>query len=73
MIDADLEMSPAQLRRYIKGPDFPTGGQIINTPDELKEIYETGSGHDPHPRDVAEGPRHARAARRSTSRACPTR
>jgi DNA gyrase subunit A len=44
MIDADLEMSPAQLRRYIKGPDFPTGGQIINTPDELRDIYETGSG-----------------------------
>ena len=44
MIDADLEMSPAQLRRYIKGPDFPTGGQIVNTTDELREIYETGSG-----------------------------
>jgi DNA gyrase subunit A len=44
MIDADLEMSPAQLCRYIKGPDFPTGGQIINTPDEIKEIYKTGGG-----------------------------
>ncbi|MEO8070045.1 MAG: DNA gyrase subunit A, partial [Acidobacteriota bacterium] len=44
MIDADLDMSPAQLCRYIKGPDFPTGGQIINTPDEIKEIYRTGSG-----------------------------
>jgi DNA gyrase subunit A len=44
MIDADLEMTPAQLCRYIKGPDFPTGGQIINTPEELKEIYRTGSG-----------------------------
>jgi DNA gyrase subunit A len=44
MIDADLEMSSVQLRRYIKGPDFPTGGQIINTPAEMKEIYETGSG-----------------------------
>ena len=44
MIDADLEMSPAQLCRYIKGPDFPTGGQIVNTPEELKEIYKTGSG-----------------------------
>ena len=44
MIDADLDMSPAQLCRYIKGPDFPTGGQIINSPDELKEIYRTGSG-----------------------------
>src|SRR5690606_22687274 len=29
---------------YVKGPDFPTGGQIINSPDELKEIYRTGSG-----------------------------
>ncbi len=37
LIDADLEtLEPAQLCRYIKGPDFPTGGQIINTPDELK-------------------------------------
>jgi DNA gyrase subunit A len=44
MIDADLEMSPAQLCRYIKGPDFPTGGQVVNSPDEIKEIYKTGSG-----------------------------
>jgi DNA gyrase subunit A len=44
MIDADLEMSPAQLCRYIKGPDFPTGGQIVNSPDEIKDIYKTGSG-----------------------------
>jgi DNA gyrase subunit A len=44
MIGADLEMSPAQLCRYIKGPDFPTGAQIINTPDEIKDIYKTGSG-----------------------------
>jgi len=38
------ELSSAQLCRYIKGPDFPTGGQILNTGDELKEIYKTGSG-----------------------------
>jgi DNA gyrase subunit A len=44
MIDADLELSSAQLCKYIKGPDFPTGGQILNTPKELKEIYESGSG-----------------------------
>ena len=37
--------SPAsQLCRYIKGPDFPTGGQILNSAEELKEIYQTGSG-----------------------------
>jgi DNA gyrase subunit A len=32
------------LCRYVKGPDFPTGGQILNSVDELKEIYKTGSG-----------------------------
>ncbi len=29
---------------HIQGPDFPTGGRILNTQDELAEIYETGSG-----------------------------
>src|SRR5207247_2926912 len=38
------DLSSAQLCRYIKGPDFPTGRQILNTQDELKEIYKTGSG-----------------------------
>lgn len=28
----------------INGPDFPTGGVIVNTKDELREIYATGSG-----------------------------
>src|SRR6187200_1258814 len=44
MIDADLEMTSTQLCKYIKGPDFPTGGQIINTADEIRDIYKTGSG-----------------------------
>src|SRR5947208_1865715 len=43
LLDND-ELSTAQLCRYVKGPDFPTGGQILNSPDELKEIYKTGSG-----------------------------
>jgi DNA gyrase subunit A len=43
LLDND-ELSTAQLCRWVKGPDFPTGGQILNTPDELKEIYKTGSG-----------------------------
>ena len=38
------ELTTPQLCRWVKGPDFPTGGQILNTPDELKEIYKTGSG-----------------------------
>lgn len=28
----------------IQGPDFPTGGQVINSQAELREIYKTGSG-----------------------------
>jgi DNA gyrase subunit A len=38
------ELSSAQLCRYIKGPDFPTGGHILNSPAELKEIYKAGQG-----------------------------
>jgi DNA gyrase subunit A len=38
------ELTSAQLCRYIKGPDFPTGGHILNSQSELKEIYKTGQG-----------------------------
>ena len=45
MIDADLEpLTIAQLTKHVKGPDFPTGGQIMNTQQEIREIYKTGSG-----------------------------
>ncbi len=36
-------LTTAQLMRYIQGPDFPTGGIVINK-DELLNIYETGMG-----------------------------
>ncbi|HYE95150.1 MAG TPA: DNA topoisomerase IV subunit A [Rubricoccaceae bacterium] len=32
------------LMRSVQGPDFPTGGRILNTEDELREIYATGEG-----------------------------
>ena len=32
-----------ELMRYVKGPDFPTGGIVINK-DDLLDIYETGAG-----------------------------
>ena len=41
---ANPDLSSAQLCRYVKGPDFPTGGQILNTAEELKDIYRTGAG-----------------------------
>ncbi len=37
------EISTKELMEYIKGPDFPTGGIVINQ-SELEEIYRTGSG-----------------------------
>ncbi len=39
----DDSMDTAALMKYIKGPDFPTGGIIVNK-DDLQQIYETGSG-----------------------------
>ena len=39
----DENISTRELMRYIKGPDFPTGG-IVTNKDELLSIYETGTG-----------------------------
>ncbi len=36
-------LSDVELLRYIPGPDFPTGGLILN-PDGVKELYTTGRG-----------------------------
>ena len=36
-------ISTKQLMKYIKGPDFPTGGIVVNK-DDLLNIYETGQG-----------------------------
>ncbi len=49
VIDAEIaymqddSLTTKDLMKYIKGPDFPTGGIVINK-DELLEIYETGVG-----------------------------
>src|SRR5687767_13594473 len=32
------------LLKYIKGPDFPTGGVIVDPPDAIAEAYATGRG-----------------------------
>jgi topoisomerase-4 subunit A len=34
----------AQLMKHIKGPDFPTGGELVSSQDDIREIYTTGSG-----------------------------
>jgi DNA gyrase subunit A len=40
----EKDLSNRELCRTIKGPDFPTGGEIVSTPEEIKAIYETGQG-----------------------------
>ncbi len=34
----------AQMMKHIKGPDFPTGGELVSPKSEIREIYGTGSG-----------------------------
>ena len=39
----DENVTTRELMRYLKGPDFPTGG-IVTNKDDLLQIYETGTG-----------------------------
>lgn len=39
----DNTLTTKQLMKYIKGPDFPTGGIVVNQ-DDLLLIYESGTG-----------------------------
>jgi len=43
MID-EPNLETKEVLKYIKGPDFPTGGVIIASAKELREVYETGRG-----------------------------
>src|SRR5213593_682248 len=43
MID-EPDLGVKGLLKHVKGPDFPTGGEILNGKKELREIYETGQG-----------------------------
>jgi DNA gyrase subunit A len=38
------QLSARELARTIKGPDFPTGGQLVSSSEEIKHVYETGQG-----------------------------
>ena len=38
------EVSLSKLLKITLGPDLPTGGVVIITPDEQKQIYKTGKG-----------------------------
>jgi DNA gyrase subunit A len=52
----DREMPLEKILRRIHGPDFPTGGVILNSAEEFRRIYSTGQGtiklrgtYEPHP------------------------
>ena len=38
------EAETKELLRFVKGPDFPTGGQIVDSVDTIRHAYETGRG-----------------------------
>jgi topoisomerase-4 subunit A len=38
------DVGTAQLLRHIKGPDFPTGGILVESQEAMREAYETGRG-----------------------------
>ena len=43
-LSKDPDLSVSKLTSTIKGPDFPTGCNILNSQRELVEMYETGRG-----------------------------
>jgi topoisomerase-4 subunit A len=40
----DPDTTLGQLMKHVKGPDFPTGGELVSSREELVQIYKTGSG-----------------------------
>jgi topoisomerase-4 subunit A len=34
----------SHMMKHIKGPDFPTGGELVSPRDDIKQIYKTGNG-----------------------------
>lgn len=42
--DPEIQDYRLVAKDAVRGPDFPTGGQVLNTTEELREIYKTGQG-----------------------------
>ncbi len=40
----DPDLPDEDLFRLVPGPDFPTGGEIMDSPDHLADIYRKGKG-----------------------------
>ena len=44
LLEAPKKTTVAELCEHIQGPDFPTGGEIISSREDLLQVYETGHG-----------------------------
>ena len=44
LADPDIKDYQLVANDAVNGPDFPTGGMLINSKEELREIYRTGQG-----------------------------
>ncbi len=44
LVDPEIKDYQLVANDAVQGPDFPTGGVLINSKDELREIYRTGQG-----------------------------
>jgi DNA gyrase subunit A len=44
LLDNDRDVPVERLLKAVQGPDFPTGGVILNSRAELQQIYATGQG-----------------------------
>jgi len=43
-LSKDRDIEHVTLMKYINGPDFPTGGQMLNSKVEIRQIYKEGGG-----------------------------
>jgi len=44
MIGAPNARTQTLVEKFVTGPDFPTGGRVLNTQEELIQIYSAGEG-----------------------------
>jgi DNA gyrase subunit A len=44
LLKHDRDLPLEKILKHVHGPDFPTGGVILNTPEEIQQIYATGQG-----------------------------
>ncbi len=44
LLDGNRDIPLEKILKHIQGPDFPTGGVILNTTEEIQQIYATGQG-----------------------------